>query len=276
MISAIIIVGISLKLAIILVLIRTSVGFSAMFQRLKQTLTFAPEEPEIGWLAAGLIRECEARAAQAASESVEETTLLEEAEQPAAAPKRLEGFFSLLKHKADSQSAGNQATRALPAHRLSKTQAPRAPLQPALPGLLASPQARVAFKAPHNHSADFATAPVALLGSLLLRQVACMAGARCAGPADGPQDSRSTRTADRHKQQQQHHQQPQRPVPAHPRSRLAVKLEKKLESLEARVSQASTQPRQEVLQHKLEKLSRCHSKRLAQSGRAELPVVHED
>ena len=112
MISAIIIIGISLKLAIILVLIRTSIGFSVMYQRLKQAICLSQSDPETNYLASGLIQEYEAGSMKFCSESVEETTLLEESEKAPATPSKAEGYFSLMKQKIDSKPSKTSDKRA--------------------------------------------------------------------------------------------------------------------------------------------------------------------
>jgi hypothetical protein len=270
MISAIIIVGISLKLAVILVLIRTSIGFSTMYQRLKQSISFTQNHSEVNSLAAGLIQEFEDRTALFTSESVEETTLLEESEKPAASPKKSEGFFSLMKQKIDSKASDRRARKSPAMGRPSEANQPWSLVRPASLGQQAcSPVDVVSKTCP---SEDVPTAPVslhpALFSSLLMQHAAGLAGARRAARSDVQRVPQLTLIPD-------HSKKPAKGS-SRIRSRLAVKLEKKLESLDARVSLASTLPRQEVLLHKLDKLARNHSKKQAQMGRTELPVVFED
>jgi hypothetical protein len=273
MISAIIIVGISLKLAIILVLIRTSIGFSAMYQRLKHTFTLSQEETEVNYLASGLIQEYEARSVPLTSESVEETTLLEESDKATLSPSKVQSFFALMKHESDSKPS--KACQRKP----RKTLAPEPELLQEASHCSGIPQRRqsdwqvcspVDVVSKSLPSDDKPTAPVSV------RPV--MDGWFQQNSQGLPADCSATLPANQSAPQLA-------PITSHIkpakgrlriRSKLAVKLEKKLDSLDYRVSRASACPRQEVLLQKLDKLIRNHAKKLAQTGRTELPVIFED
>lgn len=272
MISAIIIVGISFKLAIILVLIRSSIGFSAMYQRLKKVIGVSQVEQDVNYLARGLILECEARSVQFASESVEETTLLEEPEKAEAAPTKVQSFFRLMKQKIDSSSphASESKPRTAEAFEglLEHSQA-RGPLQQLLPDWqVCSPVDVVSKVSPPE---DLPTVPASMLpaldSSLQRKHYAGLPGLRGAS-LSGVQRGIPLTPISHNK----------KPANGNPRirSKLAVKLEKKLESLDSRVSLASTLPRREVLLQKLDRLIRNHSRKLAQKGKAALPVIVED
>ncbi len=271
MISAIIIIGISLKLAIILVLIRTSIGFSVMYQRLKQAICLSQSDPETNYLASGLIQEYEAGSMKFCSESVEETTLLEESEKAPATPSKAEGYFSLMKQKIDSKpskTSDKRARKAQTAGRPSEVTVCSSHFEQQQPRLQAGSPVDVGSKASLFPAID-PTAPVS-------------AHRVSVGSLDPKRQTADQRPSSEGVQPAPHlaptFTRPKKPAkgPSRIRSKLAVKLEKKLGSLEASVSLASTLPRQEVLLHKLDKLIRHHSKKLAQAGRTELPVISEE
>lgn len=272
MIAAIIIFGISFKLAIILVLIRSSIGFSAMYQRLKKVIGVSQTEQDVNYLARGLIQECEARSMQFASESVEETTLLEEPEKAEAAPTKVQSFFRLMKQKIDSSSPQASESKPRTAEAfgglLENSQA-RGSQQPLPDWQVCSPVDVVSKVSPPEH---LPTVPASMLpaldSSLQRKHYAGLPGLRGASLSGVQRAIPLTPIS----------HNPKKPANGSPRirSKLAVKLEKKLESLDSRVSLASTLPRREVLLQKLDRLIRNHSRKLAQKGKAALPVIVED
>ena len=272
MIPAIILVGICIKLALIFVLITSSVGYKTLVERLKSKLGFS-EVKETVLLTRNLIEDYE-NAINAMKEIREEKSLKSESEEEEKELSTLtvNSLLSIIRNNTSGKSAQIKANKKSQANQtFEPNHSPPESVSNNRSGL--SQEQSPVDIVPKTSFDDCATAPISIsppFQSLVNIKKFINQSTNSKANDEKTQQKKLKDTSPVFGRKAPINVAPK------PRSKLAVKLEKKLAFLESSIYLASIRSQREVLFLKIQRLNRSHRRRHAFLNSTVLQTIEEE